>query len=144
MGAEGSGTGRGRAVGEGVIAMGGEVDRRESGGFDQRVKRSFQERTGNSAGPQGDVLFGSLGYRLGDDDVGDLQPAARFEDAGRLGQDRCLVRAEVYGPVGDHHISAVVRDGEASRYPSRNSRLALEIPSRSAFCRPFSGIVGVI
>jgi hypothetical protein len=49
--AELGGAGGGRGIRERVVAANGELDRREAGGFDEGAKLSFQESTGNSAGP---------------------------------------------------------------------------------------------
>jgi hypothetical protein len=62
-----------------VVAVRGERDVDEPGGLDERAKLSFQESTGYSAGPEGNVRFGILRDRLADHNIGDLQPPARLE-----------------------------------------------------------------
>src|SRR5688572_17768275 len=61
--AELGGTGRRWRIRERVIPMRRKLDRAETGGLDQRAKLSFQESTGNSAGPQGDVGLAVLRHR---------------------------------------------------------------------------------
>ena len=85
LGAERGGAGGRRGVGERVVAVRGERDVGEPGGRDQGVKLSCQESTGNSAGPQSNVLFCPVRDRLADDDVGNLQASPRFEHAVGLG-----------------------------------------------------------
>jgi hypothetical protein len=63
--------GRGR-IGKCVIAVLRERDIDEAGILDQGAKLSFQESAGNSAGPKGNILFGSVRHRLADDDVSNL------------------------------------------------------------------------
>jgi hypothetical protein len=46
------------------------------------------------------------------DDVGDRQPPTGTQHAGRLGEHRLLVRAQVDHPVGDHAVDAAVIQGE--------------------------------
>ncbi len=43
--------------------MGGELDRDEPGSLNEGAELSFQESTGNSAGPEGDVRFRVLRHR---------------------------------------------------------------------------------
>jgi hypothetical protein len=49
--------------------MSRKLDRRKPGSLDRRAKLSFQESTGNSAGPEGNVGFGLIRNRVGHDDV---------------------------------------------------------------------------
>ncbi len=66
--------------------------------------------TGNSTGPQVDVTHGFWwdGSTVGD--VGELQDAARLEDAVDLVERGALVGAEVDHAVGDHDVGPCVLD----------------------------------
>src|SRR3989442_12445411 len=81
-------------TGEDIDARGG-VDILEARGQDGRFRLCFQQSTGNSASPEGDVLLGRLRDRSADDDVGDLDTAARFEHPVDLAPTLGLVGREV-------------------------------------------------
>jgi hypothetical protein len=65
-------TAGGWRIGKRVVTMLRERDVDEAGILDEGAQLSFQESTGNSAGPERNVLFGPIRHRLADDDVGDL------------------------------------------------------------------------
>jgi hypothetical protein len=62
----------------------GDLKTLETSGLDGRRQRCFQQRPGNSTGPQIDVLLGSLGHCLLHEDIADLETATRLEYAVHL------------------------------------------------------------
>ena len=73
---------------------------------------SFQESSGDSAGPEVDALAGVFGDLVADEDVGELKPAAGPQDAVDLGEDRVFVGDEVDDAVGDHEVDRFVLERE--------------------------------
>ncbi len=69
----------------------GDLEADETRGHDGQLELSFQESTRNSTGPERDVLLRALRNRLLDQDVADLQAAARLEHPRHLAQRRVLV-----------------------------------------------------
>jgi hypothetical protein len=67
---------------------------------------AFQQRPGDSAGPEVDVASPLLADRLLDRHVGDLEPAAGAEHTEDLREDGVLVRNEVDDAVGDRDVEA--------------------------------------
>ncbi len=68
----------------------------------------FQQSTGDSAGPEIDVVFRILRHFLMNDDVGDLEAAAWLQHPEHLPHHRHLVRAEVDHAVANHDIDRFV------------------------------------
>ncbi len=64
----------------------------------------FQQSTGDSAGPEIDVVLCVLGDFFVDDDVRDLEPPAGLQHAADLPHHRHFVRTEVDDAVADHDI----------------------------------------
>ena len=101
--------------------MRGEHEVHEAGRLDEGAKLSFQESTGNSAGPERNVLFGTIRDRLADDDVGDLQTPAGLEDAEGLASTAALSGQRLITPLEMTTSTLSSATGSASRSPSRNS-----------------------
>src|SRR5215471_6620071 len=86
-----------------------EVD--EACRHDRGLQFCFQQSTGNSAGPQINLLFRLLGHRLLHQNIPDLEATGGFEYASHLLQGCEFVWQQIEDPVGDDHISPAVRDG---------------------------------
>ena len=100
-----------RRIGKRVIAVRGEHEVHEAGRCDEGAKLSFQESTGNSAGPERNVLFCPVRDRLADDDVRNLQTPAGLEDTVGLAKHSGLIRAEVDHSIRNDDVDTVIRDG---------------------------------
>ena len=88
-----------------------DLDVNETGGHDRGLQFCFQQSTGNSAGPQIDLLFRVLRHRLLHQDIPDLQAPLRLEHTSHLLQGREFVRHQVEDAIGDDHIGPAIRDG---------------------------------
>jgi hypothetical protein len=73
---------------------------------------SFQESSGDSAGPEVDPLARVLGDLVADEDVGELEPTAGTQHAVDLREHRILVGDEVDDAVGDHDVDRFVFERE--------------------------------
>ena len=113
----------------GVLELGAGVGIDELAGLDSleavmlqepRV-RCFQQRPGNSAGPEIDVSSAFGADRVLDRHIRDLHPAAGREHAEELGEDGVLVRDQVDHAVRDDDIEALVR--ETAIVPPRSRRI---------------------
>src|SRR5438128_1298337 len=94
-----------------VVGAWDDLEMNEPARDDGQRNLSFQESTGNSTGPERDVLLGALLYRLLDEDVADLEPPAGLEHARHVAQRGVLVGHQVEHAVGDHHVGPAVFDG---------------------------------
>jgi hypothetical protein len=74
----------GGAVEDGSLPC--DLETLEPGSRDLGLELCFQQSAGDSAGPEVDVLLGSVRDLLLHHDVGDLQPAAGLEHAEPLGK----------------------------------------------------------
>ena len=88
-----------------------DLDVNETGGHDRGLQFCFQQSTGNSAGPQIDLLLCVLRYRLLHQDIPDLEASRRLEHTSHLLQGREFVRHQVEDAIGDDHIGPAIRDG---------------------------------
>ena len=73
----------------------------------------FQQSTSNSTAPEVDVVLRLLRDLLVDQDVADLDAAARLEDAIYLAEDSLLVGAEIDHPVADQDVGRLIIDRQA-------------------------------
>lgn len=78
----------------------------EPGGLKGRDELCFQQSTGDSTGPQVDVLERLVWKHLANHDVRDLDAASGFEDAGDLGDRTMFIRYEIQDAVGDDDVDA--------------------------------------
>ena len=88
-----------------------DLDVNETGGHDRGLQFCFQQSTGNSAGPQFDLLFRVLWHRGTHQDIPDLQASRRLEHTSHLLQGREFVRHQVEDAIGDDYIGPAIRDG---------------------------------
>lgn len=88
-----------------------DLDVNETSGHDRGFQFCLKPRTGNSAGPQIDLLFRVLRHSLLYQDIPDLQASRRLEHASHLLQGREFVRHQVEDAIGDDHIGPAIRDG---------------------------------
>ena len=77
------------------VASGQELDVGEAGRNQEPPKLIIEEPSGDAAGPQADVLPRILRDRALEDDVRELKPPARPQDAMHLGEGGRLVGHEV-------------------------------------------------
>jgi hypothetical protein len=68
------------------------LDPLEAMSLEESGVRCFQQRPGNSAGPEIDVPSPFVADRVLDGDVGDLHPTARSKHAEKLVEDGVFVR----------------------------------------------------
>ena len=106
---EGAGVGLAGSAAEGVDGW-ADLDVDEADFGEHLVPARTGQPTGNSTGPQVDVThgFGWDGSTVGD--VGELQDAARPEDAVDLVECGALVGAQVDHTVRDHDVGPCVLD----------------------------------
>ncbi len=88
-----------------------DLDVNETSGHDRSLQFCFQQSTGNSVGPQIDLLFRVLRHRGTHQDIPDLQSSRRLEHTSHLLQGREFVRHQVEDAIGDDHIGPAIRDG---------------------------------
>jgi hypothetical protein len=88
-----------------------DLDVNETGGHDRGFQFCLKPRTGNSAGPQIDLLFRVLRHSGTHQDIPDLEASRRLEHASHLLQGREFVRHQVEDAIGDDHIGPAIRDG---------------------------------
>jgi len=88
----------------------GDGEIREPGRENDRFELCFQQSAGDSVLPEIDVALGRVGHGLLDEDVADLEAAARSQNAMHLVKDLELVRAEIERAIRDHDVGPTVLD----------------------------------
>jgi hypothetical protein len=93
------------------VRLPGDLEVTEAGSHDRGLQFCFQQSTGDSAGPQINLLFRVRWHRLLHQDIPDLETTAGFEYASHLLQGCEFVWQQVEDAVGDDHVGPTVRDG---------------------------------
>jgi len=86
----------------------GDLEVHESRGDDRRLELCFQQSAGDSTRPQIDVTQSAVRERLADDNVGDLDTAARLEHTGDFGHGAFFLGDEVEHAIGDDDVDALI------------------------------------
>src|SRR6516165_968232 len=90
-----------------------------------------RQTTGDSSGPEIDVVDGRLGNWAAVGDVGELQPATGPQHAEDLGEHRALIGTEVDHAVADHDVGPAV----VHRQPLGQAFAELDIAHAHRLCR---------